>query len=91
MFGACQAVAAAQAGSTLISPFPGRVLEWTKADNPKGPQRFEPNEDPGVVACRRERERERERRAVGGMWMDGTGVYQSSVECGMPSSYVCPA
>ena len=47
-----QAVAAAQAGCTLISPFPGRVLEWTKADNPKGPQRFEPKDDPGVVACR---------------------------------------
>ena len=47
-----QAVAAAQAGCTLISPFPGRVLEWTKADNPKGPQRFDPKDDPGVVACR---------------------------------------
>lgn len=37
---------------TLISPFPGRVLEWSKADNPKGPQSFKPEEDPGVVACR---------------------------------------
>lgn len=53
VFGVVQAVAAAQAGCTLISPFPGRVLEWTKADNPKGPQTFAPAEDPGVVATRR--------------------------------------
>jgi transaldolase len=42
-----------QAGCTLISPFPGRVLEWVKADNPKGPQKFDPKDDPGVVACRK--------------------------------------
>lgn len=53
VFGVMQAVAAAQAGCTLISPFPGRVLEWTKAENPKGPQSFQPAEDPGVVATRR--------------------------------------
>lgn len=53
VFGFCQAVAAAQAAATLISPFPGRVLEWAKADNPKGPQAFAPADDPGVVACRR--------------------------------------
>eukprot|EP00798_Chlamydomonas_sp_ICE-L_P029082 gene29082-32292_t len=41
------------ATATLISPFPGRVLEWTKADNPSGPQSFAPEADPGVVACRR--------------------------------------
>mmetsp|Transcript_24560 Transcript_24560/g.53668 ORF Transcript_24560/g.53668 Transcript_24560/m.53668 type:complete len:401 (+) Transcript_24560:145-1347(+) len=52
VFGVCQAVAAAQAKATLISPFPGRVLEWVKADNPKGPQSFTPAEDPGVVATR---------------------------------------
>lgn len=53
VFGVCQGVAAAQAGCTLISPFPGRVLEWTKfdPDGPKGPQVFKPSEDPGVVAC----------------------------------------
>ncbi|WIA17240.1 hypothetical protein OEZ85_014113 [Tetradesmus obliquus] len=62
VFGFCQAVAAAQAGATLISPFPGRgatlispfpgrVLEWVKANG--GPQAFSPAEDPGVVACRR--------------------------------------
>ncbi|KAG1675958.1 hypothetical protein FOA52_014202 [Chlamydomonas sp. UWO 241] len=52
VFGVCQAVAAAQAGATLISPFPGRVLEWTKSDpdGPKGPQSFAPADDPGVVA-----------------------------------------
>ncbi|GAX73513.1 hypothetical protein CEUSTIGMA_g965.t1 [Chlamydomonas eustigma] len=53
VFGPCQAIAAAQAGCTLISPFPGRVLEWVKADNPKGPQKFDPMDDPGVVACRK--------------------------------------
>jgi transaldolase len=53
VFGVMQAVAAAQAGCTLISPFPGRVLEWVKADQPKGPQSFAPAEDPGVIATRR--------------------------------------
>ena len=49
----CQAVAAAQAGCTLISPFPGRVLEWSKfdPDGPKDGPVFAPAEDPGVVAC----------------------------------------
>ncbi|GBF89350.1 transaldolase [Raphidocelis subcapitata] len=51
VFGFCQAVAAAQANATLISPFPGRVLEWTKANG--GAQTFAPEDDPGVVACRR--------------------------------------
>ncbi|KAI8474024.1 MAG: hypothetical protein J3K34DRAFT_457018 [Monoraphidium minutum] len=51
VFGFCQAVAAAQARATLISPFPGRVLEWTKAEG--GPQAYAPEDDPGVVACRR--------------------------------------
>lgn len=53
VFGVCQAVAAAQAKCTLISPFPGRVLEWVKADTPSGPQSFDPSDDPGVIACRR--------------------------------------
>jgi transaldolase len=53
VFGVMQAVAAAQAGCTLISPFPGRVLEWIKADQPNGPQSFSPAEDPGVIATRR--------------------------------------
>lgn len=46
VFGVMQAVAASQANCTLISPFPGRVLEWVKTDNPKGPQSFPPSEDP---------------------------------------------
>ena len=53
VFGVMQAVAAAQARCTLISPFPGRVLEWVKTDNPKGPQSFAPANDPGVVATTR--------------------------------------
>ena len=53
VFGVCQAVAAAQANCTLISPFPGRVLEWSKfdPDGPKGGPVYAPAEDPGVVAC----------------------------------------
>jgi transaldolase len=50
VFGPCQGIAAAQAGATLISPFPGRVLEWVKADT--GAKGFAPADDPGVVAVR---------------------------------------
>eukprot|EP00873_Tetraselmis_striata_P018641 jgi/Tetstr1/438905/TSEL_027413.t1 len=53
VFGQCQAVAAAQADAHLISPFPGRVLEWSKfdPDGPKGGPVYAPSEDPGVQAC----------------------------------------
>ena len=45
-----QAVACAEAGITLISPFVGRILDWYMArpDAPKGG--YEPKEDPGVVS-----------------------------------------
>ena len=40
-----QAVAAADAGATLISPFVGRIMDWySKVNNRK----YEPEEDPGV-------------------------------------------
>ena len=47
IFGFVQAVAAAQAGAHLISPFPGRVLDYVKSKT--GQQSWDPSEDPGVV------------------------------------------
>ncbi|MED5561845.1 MAG: transaldolase [Cyanobacteriota bacterium] len=48
LFGFSQAVACAEAGVTLISPFVGRILDWYKAttdrDSYAGP------EDPGVIS-----------------------------------------
>ena len=40
-----QAVACAEAGVTLISPFVGRILDWYKAST--GKAGYEPEEDPG--------------------------------------------
>jgi transaldolase len=46
LFGFPQAVAAAEAGATLISPFVGRILDWYKnAENVPG---YPADEDPGV-------------------------------------------
>eukprot|EP00588_Corethron_pennatum_P013927 CAMPEP_0194277148 /NCGR_PEP_ID=MMETSP0169-20130528/9540_1 /TAXON_ID=218684 /ORGANISM="Corethron pennatum, Strain L29A3" /LENGTH=397 /DNA_ID=CAMNT_0039021041 /DNA_START=8 /DNA_END=1201 /DNA_ORIENTATION=- len=56
IFGHAQAVACAQAGATLISPFPGRVLDWhgKAAGRPTGDDsRVEPDDDEGVAAVRR--------------------------------------
>ena len=47
IFGFIQAVAAAQAGARLISPFPGRIKDWAAANG--GSPAYEPSEDPGVV------------------------------------------
>ena len=51
LFGFAQAVACAEAGATLISPFVGRILDWYKKstgrDNYLGP------EDPGVISVTR--------------------------------------
>ena len=44
-----QAVACAEAGITLISPFVGRILDWYLA-RPGAPKSYEPKEDPGVVS-----------------------------------------
>ena len=48
LFSFAQAVACAQAGVFLISPFVGRILDWHKANG--GQQEYPPLEDPGVVS-----------------------------------------
>jgi len=45
MFGLHQAIACAEAGVTLISPFVGRILDWYKKDTGRD---YSPQEDPGV-------------------------------------------
>jgi len=45
LFGLHQAIAAADAGVTLISPFVGRILDWYKKDTGKD---FQGADDPGV-------------------------------------------
>ena len=45
LFGMHQAVACAEAGVTLISPFVGRILDWSKHDTGKD---FQGADDPGV-------------------------------------------
>jgi len=48
VFGLHQAIACAENGITLISPFVGRILDWHKKDT--GRDSYEPAEDPGVVS-----------------------------------------
>ncbi|XP_063232719.1 transaldolase [Bacillus rossius redtenbacheri] len=48
LFSFAQAVACAEAGVTLISPFVGRILDWHVANT--GTKSFQPQEDPGVVS-----------------------------------------
>jgi transaldolase len=48
LFGMHQAVACAEAGVTLISPFVGRILDWYLKDT--GRTEYPPEEDPGVVS-----------------------------------------
>jgi transaldolase len=51
LFGFGQAIACAQAGAYLISPFVGRILDWYKAkENVKS---YAPDDDPGVKSVRR--------------------------------------
>lgn len=50
MFSLVQAVAAAEAGATLISPFVGRIYDWYKKNDPKAD--LSPANDPGVVSVR---------------------------------------
>uniref|UniRef100_A0A8C0HJ30 Transaldolase n=1 Tax=Chelonoidis abingdonii TaxID=106734 RepID=A0A8C0HJ30_CHEAB len=47
LFSFAQAVACAEAGVTLISPFVGRILDWHVANTDK--KTFEPSEDPGKL------------------------------------------
>ncbi len=51
LFGIHQAVACAEAGVTLISPFVGRILDWYKAET--GREGYPPAEDPGVRSVTR--------------------------------------
>jgi len=51
LFSFTQAVAAAQAGAHLISPFVGRILDWHLANS--GRDQFPPSEDPGVQSVSR--------------------------------------
>ncbi|HXN31071.1 MAG TPA: transaldolase [Polyangiaceae bacterium] len=46
LFGIHQAIACAEAGVTLISPFVGRILDWYKKST--GKTEYAPSEDPGV-------------------------------------------
>ena len=51
LFGMHQAVACAEAGVTLISPFVGRILDWHKQHT--GRESYLPHEDPGVISVTR--------------------------------------
>ena len=51
LFGFGQAVACAEAGVTLISPFVGRILDWYKADTRR--DSYPGPEDPGVISVTR--------------------------------------
>ncbi|XP_059482639.1 transaldolase [Neocloeon triangulifer] len=51
LFSFCQAVACAEAGVTLISPFVGRILDWFVANTNQ--KSYKPDEDPGVVSVTR--------------------------------------
>ena len=51
LFGMHQAVACAEAGVTLISPFVGRILDWHKKRT--GRAEFPAHEDPGVLSVAR--------------------------------------
>jgi transaldolase len=48
LFGIHQAIACAEAGITLISPFVGRILDWHKKET--GRSSYPPAEDPGVLS-----------------------------------------
>ncbi|MEH2361043.1 transaldolase [Nostoc sp.] len=48
LFGLHQAIACAEAGVTLISPFVGRILDWHKKDT--GRDSYPAAEDPGVLS-----------------------------------------
>ncbi|KAI9145031.1 transaldolase [Paraphysoderma sedebokerense] len=50
LFSFAQAVACAEAGVTLISPFVGRILDWYKKSTGKD---YQAKEDPGVVSVSR--------------------------------------
>ena len=49
LFSFAQAIACAEAGVQLISPFVGRILDWHKASTGKD---YQGDEDPGVISVR---------------------------------------
>lgn len=51
LFSFAQAVACAEAGVYLISPFVGRIMDWYKAHMKV--EAFAPSEDPGVISVRK--------------------------------------
>ena len=51
LFSFAQAVACAEAGVTLISPFVGRIYDWYK--NEQGGKEIAPDQDPGVASVAR--------------------------------------
>jgi transaldolase len=51
LFSFAQAVACADAGATLISPFVGRIMDWYKKK--EGKDGYAPHEDPGVHSVQR--------------------------------------
>lgn len=50
IFDLCQAIASAEAGATLVSPFCGRVLDWYKKETGRD---YFGAEDPGVISVTR--------------------------------------
>jgi len=48
IFSKAQAIACAEAGCTLISPFVGRIMDWYKKS--EGVDGYEPKDDPGVLS-----------------------------------------
>ena len=50
LFSFAQAIACAEAGVTLISPFVGRIMDWYKKAQGR---EFAPQEDPGVLSVQR--------------------------------------
>lgn len=50
LFSLIQAIACAEAGATLISPFVGRILDWHKKNTDK--KEYPAHEDPGVVSVK---------------------------------------
>ena len=51
LFSFAQAMACAEAGVTLISPFVGRIYDWYKKEN--GGKEIPPDQDPGVASVSR--------------------------------------
>lgn len=51
LFSFAQAVACAEAGATLISPFVGRILDWYKANSAQ--KEYSKQDDPGVLSVSR--------------------------------------